>query len=79
MQSFYRGFLLGRESVDSCVTMVQPVLLKYSLEGLEPEGVQLDEEEMQAEVILLLDSYFNVIEWYGDDVQSWWEEKYHET
>ena len=45
--------------------MIQPILLKYSLENIEPESVQLDEEEMVPNVILLLDSYFNVIEWYG--------------
>jgi hypothetical protein len=45
--------------------MIQPILLKYTLENLEPEPVPLDEEEMGANVILLLDSYFNVIEWYG--------------
>jgi protein transport protein SEC23 len=28
---------------------------------------------------LLLDSYFNVIEWYGEHVQNWNEEKYHEN
>lgn len=38
----------------------------------------LDEDEMQDNVILLLDSYFNVIEWYGASVQKWWEDKYHE-
>ena len=34
---------------------------------------------MVPNVILLLDSYFNVIEWYGEDVQYWWDEKYHEN
>jgi hypothetical protein len=28
-------------------------------------AVPLDEEEMQDDVILLLDAYFVVIEWYG--------------
>jgi len=41
--------------------MIQPALLKYTLENTEPVPVSLDEEEMQDEVILLLDSYFNVI------------------
>lgn len=59
--------------------MIQPALLKYSLENNEPTPVALDEEEMQEEVILLLDSYFNVIEWYGAHCQNWLEEKYHES
>lgn len=64
--------------MENATTMIQPVLLKYSLEEVEPESVPLDEDEMQPSVILLLDSYFNVIEWYGESIQSWWEEKYHE-
>jgi hypothetical protein len=51
--------------------MIQPALLKYSLENNEPCPVALDEEEMHDEVILLLDSYFNVIEWYGANCQNW--------
>lgn len=34
---------------------------------------------MQDDVILLLDSYFNIIEWYGENVQDWYEAKYHEA
>ena len=33
---------------------------------------------MKDEVILLLDTYFVVIEWYGATVQSWEESRYHE-
>ncbi len=33
---------------------------------------------MQDDVILLLDSYFNVIEWYGPNVNQWYTDKYHE-
>ena len=47
--------------MENATTMIQPVLLKYSLEEVEPESVPLDEDEMQPSVILLLDSYFNVI------------------
>jgi protein transport protein SEC23 len=53
--------------------MIQPVLLKYSNDNLEPEPVPLDEEEMQDDVILLLDSYFNVIEWYGPTSHEWFK------
>jgi hypothetical protein len=34
---------------------------------------------MQDEVILLLDTYFVVIEWYGEAVKAWHDSKYHET
>lgn len=62
-ESFFRGSCMNRESVENCHSMIQPVLLSYSLnnESTEPIPVQLDEEEMQDEVILLLDTYFVVI------------------
>ena len=78
-ESYYIGYILNRESVINSIFMIQPALLKYSLENLEPVPVSLAEEEMQDEVILLLDSYFNVIEWYGTNCQNWLEEKYHES
>ena len=77
-ESFYRAFILNRESVTNCTTMIQPVLLSYRLDNLEPEPVPLDEEEMAEEVVLLLDSYFNVIEWYGPNIHSWHEQGLHE-
>jgi hypothetical protein len=58
--------------------MIQPALLKYSLDNTDPVPVPLDEEEMTDDVILLLDSYFNVIEWYGENAENWFQEKYHE-
>lgn len=33
---------------------------------------------MKDDVILLLDTYFVVIEWYGATVHSWEENRYHE-
>lgn len=38
----------------------------------------LNEEEMQDDVILLLDTYFVVLEWYGATTKSWHEAGYHE-
>jgi protein transport protein SEC23 len=40
--------------------------------------VALNEEEMQEDVILLLDTYFVVLEWYGESIKGWHENKYHE-
>ena len=38
----------------------------------------LDIESLKPDVALLLDSYFNVVVWYGENVQKWKEEGYHE-
>ena len=34
---------------------------------------------MKDDVILLLDTYFVVLEWYGANAKSWEDNKYHET
>ena len=39
-------------------------------------AVPLDEEEMKDDVILLIDTYFAVAEWYGATVESWKENSY---
>ncbi len=46
-ESYYIGYILDRESVLNCISMIQPALLKYSLDNNEPSPVALDEEEMQ--------------------------------
>lgn len=72
-ESFFKGITLNRESVLNCLSMIQPALLSYSLnnETTEPVAVPLDEEEMKDDVILLLDTYFVVAEWYGATCKSW--------
>lgn len=51
--------------------MIQPALLKYTVEETQPIPVELDLEELKDDVVLLLDSFFNVLIWYGENVQSW--------
>lgn len=66
------------------MVMIQPALLKYTLEGvneegeIQPEPVELDFEEMKDDAVLLMDSYFTVIVWLGDNIQGWKEEKLNE-
>ena len=79
-ESFFKVYWLSRESVENCLAMIQPVLLSYSLENesVEPVPVRLDEEEMKEDVVLLLDTYFVVLEWFGDTTKSWEDENYHQ-
>jgi protein transport protein SEC23 len=51
--------------------MIQPALLEYSPEQPSAKGVALDERYMKLEVILLLDSFFNIVEWHGKNIESW--------
>lgn len=66
------------------MVMIQSALFKYSTEAvdeegkIEPEPVELDFQEMRDDAVLLMDSYFTVIVWFGDHVQSWKEQKANE-
>jgi protein transport protein SEC23 len=55
---------MTRENVTNALVMIQPALLQYTLESPQPNPVMLDIESMKPNVILLLDTYFNVVVWY---------------
>lgn len=67
--AFFR-LMLNREGVVNSLLMVQPSLLQYSLDG-PPIPVPLDVRSISPKVILLLDSYFNVLIHYGSDIAQW--------
>jgi len=73
--SFYRC-ILNREKTSECLTMVQPCLYSYSFNGIEP--VMLDTSSIQADRVLLLDTFFLVLIFLGETMQSWKKEGYHE-
>jgi len=60
--TFYRVTLL-RENATNSLVMIQPALLEYSLENIQPNPVLLDIESLKNNVILLLDTYFHVVVW----------------
>jgi len=43
----------------------------YSFESQEPTPVMLDIASMKNNVILLLDTYFDVVVWQGDMIKKW--------
>mgnify|MGYP002476878490 FL=1 len=51
--------------------MIQPSLLMYSFDSPEPMPVLLDIASMQDKVILLLDTYFDVVVWKGEQITKW--------
>lgn len=54
--------------------MIQPALLRYTPGEEQPQPVELDFSELKEDVVLLLDSYFNVLVWYGESVYDWKEQ-----
>lgn len=78
-QAIYVKTCLMRESIPNCMVMIQPALIRYTTESNTPVPVELDINELQEDVILLLDSYFNVLIWYGENAYSWKEQNMQEA
>ena len=68
--AYYRTLLL-RENVTNSLLMIQPALLQYSFDSPEPTPVLLDIVSLKNNVILLLDTFFNVLIWHGDMISKW--------
>lgn len=62
---------LLRESVVNGTIMIQPSLFSYSAESPEPTPVFLEIENMKSDVVLLLDAFFFICIWHGEDVCKW--------
>ena len=62
---------LLRENVVNCMTMIQPSLYAYSPEQPEAVPVFLEIENMKSDWVLLLDAFFFVCIWHGEDVCKW--------
>eukprot|EP00494_Astrolonche_serrata_P027975 UN28240 len=67
--AFYRHWL-SRSTVTDCMIMIQPNLICYWHDA-EPANVLLDVASRKSEVILLLDTFFSVVKWTGDEVAEW--------
>ena len=67
--SFYRHILF-RENVANSVTMIQPTLVSYSLNG-PPQAVLLDSQSIRPDVILLLDAFFQIVIFHGEHMAHW--------
>lgn len=67
-EAAFHRVLMMKEKVSNCVTMIEPSLFMYSLNntvGDAPENVDLDETSLQDDCVLLLDSFFNLVVWFG--------------
>ena len=63
--------ILLRENVTNGTIMIQPALFSYSGEDPESTPVLLKIDNMKSDVVLLLDAFFFICVWYGEDVCKW--------
>jgi len=74
--SFYRH-MLAREELTQALIMVQPLLYSYSFQG-PPEPVLLDTSSIQADRILLMDTFFQILIFHGETIDAWHKAGYQE-
>lgn len=67
--AFFRQVLL-RENVTNSLVMIQPTLMAYSLDG-PAQPVMLDVASCSPQRILVLDTFFHFVIWYGDTITKW--------
>lgn len=73
--SFYRH-MLNREDLTQSLIMIQPLLYSYSFNG-PPEPVLLDTASIQADRILLMDTFFQIVIFHGETIAQWRAGGYH--
>jgi protein transport protein SEC23 len=75
-ETSYYNNLLYREKVSEALKLIKPVLISYHYQG-EIKPVELDSRSLEPDVVLLLDSFHNVVVWRGGYVAQWIKEGYH--
>jgi protein transport protein SEC23 len=76
-EAAYSRMIFAREDVTNSLVMIQPSLISYSFSA-PPQPVLLDATSVRSDVILLLDSFFQVLIFHGETIVAWREAKYHE-
>eukprot|EP00128_Syssomonas_multiformis_P010905 Colp12_sorted_trinity150504_noHs@20552 len=74
--SYYRA-LLNRQDTTNSLIMIQPTLLAYTFNG-PPEPVLLDSSSIAPDRILLLDTFFHILIFHGEQIATWRKAKYQE-
>jgi protein transport protein SEC23 len=65
------------EDVTNSLFMIQPTLMQFRLDA-QSVPVLLDTSSLQRSCVLLLDTFFRVLVWYGTDIAAWRDAGYHE-
>ena len=75
--AFFR-LSLFRETLNNMLVMIQPSLFAYSVEASEATPVLCDMDSLSDNRILVVDTYFFVLVWWGKTIQYWKQQGFHE-
>lgn len=68
--AFYRH-VLNHEDVSNSLIMIQPTLDSYGFDHEGGQPVLLDSTSIQAETVLLLDTFFHILIFHGETMAEW--------
>jgi protein transport protein SEC23 len=74
--TYYKTALFHENVVNSTI-MIQPILFTYTPEKPDASPVFLDIDSMKNDHVLLLDAFFFVSIWHGEEVKRWRDAGYH--
>lgn len=69
---------LMREVLNNMLVMIQPSLFAYTLENSNASPVLCDMDSLADDRILVVDTYFFVLIWYGKTIHYWKEQNFQE-
>ncbi|CAK9297006.1 unnamed protein product [Gordionus sp. m RMFG-2023] len=75
-ETTYNRYVLLREDLTQSLIMIQPILYSYSFQG-PPEPALLDSSSIKPDRILLMDTFFHVLIYHGESIDSWIKSGYH--
>jgi len=62
--------VLNEEDVNNSLIMIQPTLMSYTFDT-PPRPVLLDSVSLKPDAILLLDTFFHILIFHGEQVAKW--------
>ena len=76
-EAAYARLVFCRENVENSLLMVQPSLLSWAMSNpYEHVPVQLDATSVRPDTILLMDTFFQVLIFHGEQISAWRDQKY---
>ncbi|KAL7057158.1 hypothetical protein AAHC03_019138 [Spirometra sp. Aus1] len=69
-ETAYYRHVLNTEDCSNSLLMIQPSLIAFRLDGTD-EAVLLDSSSIQPDTVLLMDSFFHVLIYQGENIVKW--------
>lgn len=75
--AYYRHEITKEDTTNTTI-MIQPTLTAYELNKAEGEAVLLDSSSVSPDRILLLDTFYHILIYHGENIAAWRREGYQD-